>query len=184
MCKIEGCEKKSRSWGLCAAHYARLRKHGDPLAGGRPLASRGAPRAWIEKHVDHSADACLIWPFQRDKDGYAAGSRARPCRVMCELAHGPAPFDKAVTAHSCGMGHEGCINPKHLRWSTQKDNVADKRAHGTHQAREAHGMAKISESDVEEIRGLRGKMYQWQIAEKFGICQTNVSAIQRGETWR
>lgn len=76
------------------------------------------------------------------------------------------------------------MNPKHLRWATQKENIADKKAHGTHQAREKHGMAKLTSKDVERIRSLRGEMYQWQIAEQYGISQTNVSAIQRGETWR
>lgn len=32
-CSIEGCCYKSRHLGLCEAHYGRLRRHGDPLAG-------------------------------------------------------------------------------------------------------------------------------------------------------
>lgn len=184
MCAIEGCDRKSKARGLCAAHYRRLQVHGDPLGGGRSLARRGAPMAWLLEHVDYDSDDCLIWPFQRDKDGYAAMSRRRPCREMCERAHGPVPFEKAVTAHSCGNGHLGCINPKHLRWATQKVNVADKIAHGTHQAREAHGRAKLTEKDIQRIRALRGELPQWRIGEIFGVSQTNVSSIQRGETWR
>jgi hypothetical protein len=30
-CRIDGCEKESRGRGLCATHWARWRKHGDPL---------------------------------------------------------------------------------------------------------------------------------------------------------
>lgn len=33
-CKIEGCNNLSRSKGLCNAHYARLRRYGNPCAGG------------------------------------------------------------------------------------------------------------------------------------------------------
>lgn len=31
LCSIEGCEKSVRGHGWCSTHYARWRKHGDPL---------------------------------------------------------------------------------------------------------------------------------------------------------
>ena len=31
ICSVEGCDKPFRSKGLCATHYTRLWKHGDPL---------------------------------------------------------------------------------------------------------------------------------------------------------
>jgi hypothetical protein len=33
-CSVEGCEKPYYGRSLCIAHYKRLRRHGDPLAGG------------------------------------------------------------------------------------------------------------------------------------------------------
>lgn len=33
-CRIEGCSNKYKSGGWCHAHYERLRRYGDPLAGG------------------------------------------------------------------------------------------------------------------------------------------------------
>lgn len=33
VCKLDGCEKIARGRGLCAAHYSKLLKYGDPLAG-------------------------------------------------------------------------------------------------------------------------------------------------------
>src|SRR5690625_3504708 len=33
-CSIEGCDRPTRSSGWCGAHYARYRRHGDPLSGG------------------------------------------------------------------------------------------------------------------------------------------------------
>jgi len=41
-CSIEGCHNHGRTKGLCPAHYVRLMKYGDPLAGG-PLRNRVAP---------------------------------------------------------------------------------------------------------------------------------------------
>jgi hypothetical protein len=55
----------------------------------------------------------------------------RAHRVMCEIAHGPKPAPGFVAAHTCGKGREGCVNPRHLRWASQKENMADKLLHGT-----------------------------------------------------
>ena len=73
---------------------------------------------WLRDHVSFEGDECLIWPFTR-MSGYAGhitidGHQQYACRVMCGLAHGPAPTPRHETAHSCGNGVEGCINPKHL----------------------------------------------------------------------
>ena len=48
-CRIAGCPHPHRAKGLCAAHYMRLRRHGDPYADvplARPslVASRSAAR--------------------------------------------------------------------------------------------------------------------------------------------
>lgn len=184
MCKIDGCDGKVHGYGYCRNHYERLRKYGDPLAGGRSLCPRGAPARWIAEHVNDGYGECLIWPFQRDKDGYAAGSRGRPCRIMCEKVNGPPPSKRHVSAHSCGKGHLGCIHPKHLRWATQQENIDDKFSHGTNQAGERHNLAKLTREQVEEIRGLRGSMTQGEVAAMFSISKSNVGMIQRGQTWR
>jgi hypothetical protein len=88
---------------------------------------------WLERHVNYSGDNCLTWPFGRDKGGYGKFPHAGRCgaahRQMCVLAHGEAPFPKALALHSCGNGHLGCVNPRHLRWGTYQDNIADARRH-------------------------------------------------------
>lgn len=183
-CTIEGCRKPHKAHGLCANHYARLRIHGDPRGGGKSLSDRGSPMEWLEAHVDYDGDECLIWPFQRDKDGYATGSRYRACRVMCDRRHGPAPVTSMVAAHNCGKGHEGCINPRHLRWTTQQDNIDDKKLHGTVLSGERHCLAKLTELQVKEIRRLRGTITQRDVAALYGISTSNVGMIQRGQTWR
>lgn len=35
LCGIDGCGKKTKGAGLCAPHYMRQRRYGDPLGGGR-----------------------------------------------------------------------------------------------------------------------------------------------------
>ena len=184
MCRIANCVKKVKAHGLCAAHYARLRLHGDPLAGGVPLASRGAPMRWLQAHSSHSGDECLIWPFQRDRDGYARMASKPASRAMLEITVGSEPGPGYVAAHSCANGHLGCVNPKHLRWATTRENVQDRIDHGNNLSGSKHGRARLTDEQVEWVRSMRGKMRQKDIAARFGVAQTTISAIQRGETWR
>ena len=60
-CSIEWCETEVRARGFCHKHYARLRRHGDPLAGGRKPNFRGKLRE----------SKCVLTDCQRDH--YAKG---------------------------------------------------------------------------------------------------------------
>ena len=40
VCKVEGCGKKVKGYGLCIKHYHKLKRHGDPL-GGKDYRERG-----------------------------------------------------------------------------------------------------------------------------------------------
>jgi hypothetical protein len=44
MCKIEGCRAKPVALGLCARHYMRERRTGDPNKVGQPGRKRSAAR--------------------------------------------------------------------------------------------------------------------------------------------
>lgn len=111
------------------------------------------------------------------------GKQSVASRVMCELAHGKPPTAEHEAAHSCGNGHLGCINPKHLRWATHIENEADKLMHGTRPRGERQGSAKLKTSDVLAIRSMAGKLSQRKIGELFGVQQTHVGRLIRGERW-
>jgi hypothetical protein len=171
--------------GLCDAHYGRWRRHGNPLAGGT---FRGDAPHFLETVVlTHIGDECLIWPFDRGDKGYAKirldGKPKFVSRVVCEHAHGPAPTATHEAAHSCGNGSDGCVSPQHLSWKTRTENEADKLIHGTLTHGERNGCAKLSERDIREILALRGKALQREIAERFGIRQSQVSHIHTGKSW-
>ena len=185
ICSLDGCGKAVHARGWCSAHYERWLEHGDPLGGG---SSWGAPKAFLEASlVNDDGGRCIIWPYGRNSNGYGQitlnGKKLLAPRIVCERIHGPAPSPKHQAAHSCGNGHLGCINPKHLRWATPQENQMDRVDHGTHNRGERQGQAKLTEDDVHQILALRGTMTQRATAEMFEVSQSAVSAIYSGRNW-
>ena len=139
----------------------------------------------VDVVLNYSGDECLYWPFGRIGGGYGQvnyeGRQHYVHRVVCEKTHGPS--EGLDAAHSCGNGHLGCVNPRHLSWKTRGENVADARAHGTIARGERNGRAKISEDDARNIRALRGLRSQSALARQYSIDQSTVSDIQTGKRW-
>lgn len=131
---------------------------------------KGKTHAWVMAHVDYQGDDCLKWPFSVDpRVGRGMmghnGEDYWAHRYMCELAHGHAPEGKPQAAHSCGNGHKGCMNPRHLSWKSNSENQLDRRRHGT--VIESW-RSKFTPERIAELRSLRGKKTQMQLAEQFG----------------
>jgi hypothetical protein len=149
----------------------------------------GEPERFLKEVIlKFEGDDCLLWPYAKANYGYAeirfggsAGRKRLVHRVVCEAIHGPAPEGKNDAAHSCG--NRLCVNPRHIRWATRKENNDDKLIHGTSNRGERHGMAKLTADDVREIRSLRGKIKQREIAARFGINRNTVLDIQTGKRW-
>lgn len=140
-----------------------------------------------ETVLKHAGDDCLAWPYTTDQNGYGQiyheGKVKRVNGLICEAVHGPAPTDKHVCAHSCGKGHEGCCNPSHLSWKTQKENMADAKEHGTWARGEMFPHAKLNDRKIREIRSMKGKLLQREIAALYGITQGQVSQIMNRVIW-
>lgn len=134
---------------------------------------------WLRDHMDHHSEQCLRWPF--NYDGNVGRGRVFyqdanwwAHRLMCTLVNGPAPEDKPQTAHSCGNGHMGCVNPRHLSWSDQSENHKDRRRHGTARTNPFGGRSRLTIEQIEAIRALKGKQPQMATARQFGISHANV----------
>lgn len=181
LCSVPDCGKKHHSNNYCRSHNARWRAHGDPFAG---RAANGEPLAWLQRHRRYTGDDCLIWPFARTDKGYAKYRDTGAYRVLCAMVYGPPPSPAHDAAHSCGNGPGGCVNPQHLRWATKAENSADRLAHGTAFVGTKNLNAKITDADVGVIISLRGRMRQADVGARFGISQSQVGRIQRGEAWR
>lgn len=174
-CLIDGCHRKARSKGLCSAHRRRERRNGSPHVVIRP--NNGECREWLEKHVRHTKEDCLIWPYSRGSNGYG------PSRLMCEMAHGEPPTLDHQAAHSCGSGHLGCVNPSHLRWATRQENAAEMVEHGRSQRGEVNFNAMLAEDEVRSIRKLIGETSMRRIAQRYGVSPSTIADIAHGRTW-
>jgi len=188
ICSVDGCGKPHEARGWCRLHYQRWQKHGTPLAD-VPVAVKGAPFKFLtEAAIPYDKiDECLIWPFGRSSEGYGkigySGESVLVHRLVCEMVHGPAPSPKHEAAHLCGKGHLACCNPHHLRWKTPRENCDDQIVHGTRRYGSRHQNSKLSETDVREIRALKGKMTQKAIGALYGVCDSTIGAIHKGLRW-
>lgn len=186
-CNVEGCQNPpSDKKGMCNAHYLRQYRHGDVNHTER--AANGTIQQWVLDHVEYDRGECLTWPFATGWDGrgrLSIGGFKQAHRYMCFLVNGPAPSKIHEAAHSCGKGHEGCVNPKHLRWATPVENAADREAHGTQKRGEDHHTSKLTQDQVDLIRQLEGSgLTNTEIGSLFGVQRETIGDIYRGSTWQ
>jgi len=186
VCSIPGCGGTFKvTAGYCNKHYIRFRRYGDPLAGGT---ERGATHAFLEAHVNFDGDECLTWPFATDAHGCArirdGGDNVPAYRIMCEMAHGPAPTPRHQATHTCGKGHEACINPNHLEWGTGFKNQQDRVEHGTSNRGERCAAHKLTRDEVLEIfNRLKGGERPYLLAKEYGVHDVTILDIRTGRTW-
>lgn len=184
LCSVPGCGRKHLRNGYCNMHDIRNKKHGDPLRKSKPW--NGDLKKWLtEVALQFDSDECLRWPFSSIPGGYGRfkenGKSFAANRWLCEQEYGPPPTDKHESAHGCG--NAWCMNRKHLRWATSKENHADKIIHGTVARGARCGSARLTEDQVREIRRLHRTVSQTKIAEAFGIAHQTVSSIVHRQTW-
>jgi hypothetical protein len=132
LCLIEGCGGVRDSRHLCAKHYHRLRRYGDPLIAKRPHASL-EERLW--GRVLRS-DGCWEFTGTRNGMGYGVlgrhgrrGGNVLAHRAAWELTFGPVPAELCVL-HRCD--NPPCVRPDHLWLGTRMDNNRDMVAKGRH----------------------------------------------------
>ena len=187
VCSITGCDKRRLARGWCQMHYSRWRKTGDPTK--TLIAPHGEARLFFRTVVlPFLGPSCLTWPYARNARGYAvmrspSGKSSLVSRLACEELNGPPSSPDQETRHLCGKGHEGCCSPTHLVWGTPFENQQDKLLHGTDNRGERHPLKKLSREEVVQIRKLKGSLLQKEIAAKFNVARTTVSAIHNGYRW-
>jgi hypothetical protein len=113
------------------------------------------------------------------RDGLLVESLAH--RVSWRLYRGPIPEGLWVL-HHCDT--PPCVEPTHLFLGTALDNKRDCIAKGRDRnaSGEENGNARLTADEAEIIRN--SPETGAAMAERFGIAQSTVSQIRRGQTWR
>lgn len=112
-------------------------------------------------------------------------------RLVLETFVGPCP-DGMECCHEDGNRSNNKLT--NLRWDTKSANTKDAVRHGTAACLrrkglpgtrgEAHGMSKLTATQVRWIRLLRkGGLRQRELADIFGVKQPQISSICRNEAW-
>lgn len=180
-CSVQNCANVHYGLGYCAKHYARMRRNGTLTI---KKAANGSKLQWVlNTALASETDECVPVPFAPGSHGYCAlttsSGRTLVHRYICEVTHGAPPTAAHEAAHSCGR--RLCVNKRHLRWATPKENQADKLLHGTSLRGERHNGAKLTQEEVMAIRNSSDS--QNSMAARFGVCQQTISDIKRGRRW-
>ena len=167
-------------------------------------------RFWSRVRKTHG---CWEWQGSQSDAGYGTVTcrsvSKQPLlthRVSWELATGHSPRTRHVL-HECD--NPCCVRPDHLFLGTQQDNNEDRDAKGrvasgdrngarTRPYRnlfvrnggsglcgEAHPQARLTEVQVKCLLYLSHKgVINRRLAERFGVSETHVGRLVRGESWR
>lgn len=141
-------------------------------------------------NVDHST-GCWNWKFYRTDDGYGRLSYKGKLRLAHRLSkylYGEISWktfkdSNVVAMHLCD--NPPCIRPDHVRMGTQRENIKDRVSKGRCTRGERKWSAKVTESQVREIRNMRTAGIDFPIiAQKFKISPVTVKQIVYRRKWK
>ncbi len=167
-----------------------MRKVGIP----RPLAERFWEK--VDKNgpvLRPELGPCWIWTASLTRDGYgligAGGPGPTPNlrrahRVAWELEHGAIPDEQQV-CHRCD--NRACVRHDHLFLGTNLENQADAKRKGRTRRGERQNKARLTESDVREIRQRYAEDSGWisvrLLARRFGVTPPQILKVARRQQW-
>lgn len=138
----------------------------------------------------NQANGCIEWIGAIESTGYGqirVGAHLEAAhRVSYRLAKGEIPLGMLVL-HKCD--NRKCINVEHLFIGDYSDNAKDMVAKGRQGKRGLYGsnhpMSKLTPQEVLQIRRIyaEGRSTQKMLSVEFGICQDQIGAIVRRESW-
>lgn len=192
-CAVEGCDKVAKTRGYCPKHYLYFNRNGTTEI---KTTRRGDALKFCEQAARAETDDCILWPYKlADGRGYVRPPvpglvgpypRMSSSRYVCILAHGDGGDLHAL--HKCH--NELCVNPRHLYWGTNLQNIRDKMEAGRQPRGSAISGAKLTEDQVREIKKIDRSVYESElsaaraIGPTYGVSPFTVKQIWRKRAWK
>jgi hypothetical protein len=145
---------------------------------------RGPDECWLWNAALGGSPYGMLWDGTfRDQGG---PHMVISTRIGYVLRVGPIPLGLSVL-HHCDT--PPCHNDIHWFLGTSAYNNRDRQAKGRtvlpNNAGERHGLARLTASQVVEVRNryVVGDIKQSTLAAEYGVCQQQISRIVRGTSW-
>lgn len=144
--------------------------------------ANGTGLRWLKAAMAEDTDECQPWPFCKSR-GYGMlqleGRKMVATRYVVAHCHGPSPSPKHEAAHSCD--NPACINKRHLRWATSRENSLDAVRRRRTPRGERHPRAKLTQADVDRIRARTETARE--LSENLGVTMNTIYDIRTGKSW-
>ena len=135
-----------------------------------------------------ASSGCWEWGGTLERSGYGRawreGRNQLAHRVSLKIRGVDVP-NSVVVMHHCD--NRKCVNPNHLKISTQSENMLDASRKGRlyRVSGAQHPNAKLTEEKVAQMRQLRAVGVSWaRIATAFGVAASTARNAILGVNWR
>lgn len=132
--------------------------------------------------VVNEKTGCIEWQGNKNRGGYGKITHKYKThlthRVAWEVTYGPIPKGLMVL-HKCD--NRPCVNPKHLKLGTQKDNIDDCVQKGRNAFGERQHKSVLTRHLVLQIAC--SKELASVVAKRLGVCVGTIYHIRNGRIW-
>ena len=139
---------------------------------------------FLAKIAPPDENGCTLWTACTNEDGYGQfwcfGRTVKAHRYAAGMLDWPPEIE---TRHLCNV--PACVNPEHLTFGSNADNVRDRNEADRQAKGVDHGKAKLTEEQVIEIRSryAAGGTTQQALGDEYGVTHQLISYIVRRENW-